>query len=62
MEYITKVKSVISNTKMQYAAPLRDKQSEVEDKDIQFTISEQMLLDIILLEVRGMSIPFTTNF
>ena len=63
MEYITKVKSVISNTKMQYAASPynRDKLSEVEDKDNQFIISEQMLLDIILLEVRGMSIPFATN-
>ena len=62
-EYISKVKSVIASIKAQYAATPynRDKISEIEDKDIHFTISDQMLLDLILLEVRGMSIPFAAN-
>ena len=46
----------------QYAALpyVRDNLSKTSSKDIQFTISDQLFLDVLLMEIRSKTIAYTT--
>ena len=62
-EYINEVKKIISDLKLRYAALTynRDTINNLDDSEIQFTVNDQMFLELILLEIRGMSIQFSSR-
>ena len=62
-EYISNVKKIILDLKQRYAAAPYDREAikEIKDTDIQLNISDQMFFELLLLEIRGMSIPFASR-
>ena len=62
-EYLKCVKNCISEVRQQYAIPVYqfDNLDKIEDKDIQFTISDTMFLEMLLLNIRGNSIRFSSR-
>ena len=61
--YVGDVKSWIRDTKTQYALPVYNLENinEVEDANIQFTISDSLFLEMLLLTIRGNSIRFSSK-
>ena len=61
--YVEQVKNVISKTKKQYAALtyVREQIDNIDNKNIQFTISDQLFFEILLLEIRAMTISHCIN-
>lgn len=59
-QYIQQVKDIIERTKVEYAIPVynRDVIKELSLEEIQFTISDQLFLEMLLLNIRGMTLPF----
>ncbi len=58
--YINKVKEVIQKTKEDYAIPIyvRDMIKDMDPTDLQFIIDDQMFFEMVLLNIRGMTIPY----
>ena len=62
-KFIQEAKEKILNVKKQYAALpyIQDKIFEIDNKDLGTTINPQLFLEMILLELRGLSIAFSSN-
>jgi len=60
-QYLETINEKIDEIRQQYAIPVYnfDKISEISDTDIQFTISDQLFLDTLLMEIRGKSISYS---
>ena len=52
---VNEIKKVIRSTKEQYALPVYniDNIHEIPDSELQFTISDQLFLDVLLMEIRN---------
>ena len=61
-EFVNIIKKQICEVKSQYACLVYNRNliSEIDNEMIQFTISEQTFLDILLMEIRGKSISYST--
>ena len=61
-EFVQGVNDTIEKVIQQYAAlPYdRDNLSKTSSKDIQFTISDQLFLDVLLMEIRSKTIAYAT--
>lgn len=59
-DYVTLIKEEINKVKLQYACPIykRENVPNIDNELIQFTITDQTFLDILLTEIRGKSISF----
>ena len=60
MNYIEAVKKCINYVKEQYMLPIYDLEfvSTTESNNIQFMISEQLFLEMLLMEIRGKTIAY----
>lgn len=60
-EYITTIKNCINQVKEQYMIPIYNLEFIQNNnyKDIQFTISDQLFLEILLTEIRGKTISYS---
>ncbi len=58
--YIKKVKEIIQKTKEDYAIPIyvRDLINNIDPAKLHFTIDDQMFFEMVLLNIRGMTIPY----
>ena len=56
--YINKINSKINEIKVQYCLPVYniENMDSISDNDIQFTINDQLFLETLLMELRGVSI------
>ena len=63
IEYLQIIKDKIIEVKKQYALPIYDIENIhiVPDKEIQFTINDQLFLETLLMEIRGKSISFSSH-
>ena len=63
IEYLQIIKDKITEVKKQYALPVYDLENIhiVPDKEIQFTINDQLFLETLLMEIRGKSISFSSH-
>ena len=61
-DYVQQINEVIENTIEQYAAfPYnRTNLRNIETEEIQFTISDQLFLDVLLMEIRSKTIAYST--
>ena len=61
-EYVELIKKKIVDVKAQYACPVYcfENIKSVENTSLCFTISDQLLLDILLTEIRGKTISYST--
>ena len=59
-EYLKTMNKKITEIKQQYMLPVYDiKQAEtIPDEEIQFTINDQLFLEVLLMELRGQSISY----
>ena len=62
-EFVQEVNDTIEKVIQQYAAlPYhRNNLSKTSSKDIQFTISDQLFLDVLLMEIRSKTIAYATE-
>lgn len=62
MNYIEAVKKCINNVKEQYMLPIYDLEfvNATESNNIQFTISDQLFLEMLLMEIRGKTIAYSS--
>ena len=56
--YVQEINKKIDDIKLQYALPIYNHQNinEIPDSELQFTISDQLFLETLLMELRGKSI------
>ena len=61
-EYLKIINKHIIETKKQYAVPIYnlDEIENIPDFDIQFTINDQLFLDVLLMELRGKAISYSS--
>ena len=61
-EFVQEVNDTIEKVIQQYAALPYDRNilSKTSSKDIQFTISDQLFLDVLLMEIRSKTIAYAT--
>lgn len=59
--YINSIKKIIGEVKRQYVCPIYniDNLDNIRNVDIQFTIDDQLFIDILLTEIRGKSITYS---
>ena len=62
-DYLNCVKNCITEVKKQYAIPIYrlDNIDKIENKEIKFTISDKMFLEMLLLNIRGNTIKFSSR-
>ena len=62
-DYLKIINKRISEIKAQYALPVYnfDGINSIPAKDIQFTINDQLFLDVLLMELRGTAISYSTH-
>jgi len=62
IEFINQIKKKISDVKKQYMLPIynRDNLNIISDKEIQFSIDDQLFMETLLMEIRGESISYAT--
>ena len=62
IDFITSIKKVISDVKKQYAAMVynRDNIDLIEDDQLSLTIDDQLFLEMLLLEIRGKCISYSS--
>ena len=62
IEYISLINQTINEVKLKYAVPVYniDKIEEIPTNDIQFTIYDQLFMDMLLMEIRGKSISYSS--
>lgn len=60
--YVDIVKNLINQIKHQYSCYVynRDKIPSIENENLSFIISDQLFLGILLMEIRGKSISYST--
>ena len=60
--YVNKVKDKIRETKIKYALPVYNFNNidEIDEMELQLTISEQTFFDILLMDIRGMTISYSS--
>ena len=60
--YVEKIKNKIDEIKTQYAIPVYnlDKIKEIGHEDMTFTISDQLFLETLLMEIRGKTISYAS--
>ena len=58
--YVQEINNKIDYIKLQYALPIYNYQNinDIPDSELQFTISDQLLLETLLMELRGKSISY----
>ena len=58
--YVQEINNKIDDIKLQYALPIYNYQNinDIPDSELQFTISDQLLLETLLMELRGKSISY----
>ena len=63
IDCINEIKTAIKNTKEQYILPVYniDNLEEIPDKELQFTISDQLFLDVLLMEIRSAVIGYSVK-
>ena len=61
--YVDSIKNVIFNVIKQYAVPVYnfDKINDVSDDSLTFTIDDQLFFEILLLEIRGATISYSSH-
>ena len=61
IEYVKTIKECINRVKEQYLIPIYDIQFLLKNdlNDVQFTISDQLLLETLLIEIRGKTISYS---
>ena len=61
-EYLKTINKHIIETKKQYAIPIYNLEEidNIPDSEIQFTINDQLFLDVLLMELRGKSISYSS--
>ena len=59
-DYIKVVKKCIFDVREQYAVPVYNTQYIEDESDLQFTISDQLFLDVLLMEIRGKTISYSS--
>ena len=61
-EYLNIINKHITETKKQYAVPIYNFENieTIPDSDIQFTINDQLFLDVLLMEIRGKAISYSS--
>ena len=61
--FVNKVKDVTKETTLEYAALVYDftKINDINEMDLQLTVSEQTFFDTLLMKIRGMSIPYASH-
>ena len=61
IEYLNIINSKISEIKCQYALPVYNTENInlIPDNELQFTIDDQLFLEVLLLEIRGKSISYS---
>ena len=59
--YLDQIKSVIVDTKSQYAVLTYDRNNldNISDSEIQFTINDQLFLETLLMEIRAKTISYS---
>ena len=63
-EYVKIIKKVIEDTKKQYLDTSQVQNTDVDNilnKDIQLNISDQLFLEVLLMEIRGKTISYTSH-
>ena len=62
-DYLKIINKRISEIKAQYALPVYnfDDINNIPAKDIQFTINDQLFLDVLLMELRGTAISYSSH-
>jgi exonuclease III len=61
-EYVEKIKTTILQTKKQYIIPVYNIENigSIPDNEINFQINDQLFLEVLLMEIRGQSISYST--
>ena len=59
-DYIKVVKKCIFDVREQNAVPVYNTQYIEDESDLQFTISDQLFLDVLLMEIRGKTISYSS--
>lgn len=62
LDYLKAMNKKITEVKIQYAIPVYniDEIEKIPDEELQFTINDQMFLDVLLMELRGQSISYAS--
>ena len=62
IDYVNQINEKILDVKRQYALPVYNLEDldNIPNEEIQFTISDQLFLDVLLMEVRGKSISYAS--
>ena len=60
IDYLQVINTKIKEIKEQYAVPVYNinEKEKIPDEEIQFTINDQLFLDVLLMELRGQSISY----
>lgn len=60
--YVKKIKQIILKIKKQYAIPVYNPENldKIQNEHIQFSISDQAFLEVLLMEIRGQSISYAS--
>ena len=61
-DYVNQINEKILEVKWQYALPVYNLEDldNIPNEEIQFTISDQLFLDVLLMEIRGKSISYAS--
>lgn len=61
--YVNKVKSVISDTKTQYATNVLESNNinDIPLSDLSFDMNDQLFFEILLMNIRGMTISYSSH-
>ena len=61
--YIDTINSKIDETKLQYALPVYNLENvtKIPNSEIQFSISDQLFLETLLMELRGKSVSYSSH-
>ena len=61
IDYLNSINKKISEIKAQYAIPIYnpDNLNDIPNQNIQFTINDQLFLEVLLMELRGQSISYS---
>ena len=62
LDYLECINTKIEEIKKQYSVPIYnpEKLLEIDDNDLQFTISDQLFLETLLMEIRGKTISYAS--
>lgn len=61
--YVDQIKTLIENIKLQYASEVQNSNQSIKDipaKDIVFEISDQLFFEVLLMEIRGKTISYSS--